>query len=49
MSKVIRLASLYPKHLNLNGDLANISILQKRLEWFGIKSEVSSLEKPIDL
>ena len=49
MSKVIRLASLYPKHLNLNGDLANISILQKRLEWFGIKSEVSSIEKPIDL
>lgn len=49
VSKVIRLASLYPKHLNLNGDLANISILQKRLEWFGIKSEVSSIEKPIDL
>ena len=49
MSKVIRLASLYPNHLNLNGDLANIAILEKRLEWFGIKSEVSSIEKPIDL
>ena len=49
MSKVIRLAALYPNHLNLNGDLANISILEKRLEWFGIKSEVSFIKKPIDL
>ena len=49
MSKVIRLAALYPNHLNLNGDLANLSILQKRLEWLGIESEVSYIEKPTDL
>jgi CobQ-like glutamine amidotransferase family enzyme len=49
VSKVIRLGALYPNHLNLNGDLANISILHKRLEWFGIQSEVSSIEKPTDL
>lgn len=49
MSKVIRLAALYPNHLNLNGDLANLSILQKRLEWLGIESEVSYIEKPTEL
>jgi CobQ-like glutamine amidotransferase family enzyme len=49
VSKVIRLAALYPNHLNLNGDLANLSILQKRLEWLGIESEVSYIEKPTDL
>jgi len=49
VSKVIRLAALYPNHLNLNGDLANLSVLQKRLEWYGIEAEVVNVEKQTDL
>lgn len=49
VSKVIRLAALYPNHLNLNGDLANLTILDRRLEWSGIQSEVVLVEKPTDL
>ena len=49
MSKVIRLAALYPNQLNLNGDLANLLVLQKRLDWFGIAAEVVHVEKPTDL
>jgi len=49
VSKVIRLAALYPNHLNLNGDLANLSVLQKRLEWYGIDAEVVNVEKQTDL
>lgn len=49
MSKVIRLAALYPNHLNLNGDLANLAVLQKRLEWYGVEAEVVYVEKSTDL
>ena len=49
VSRVIRLGALYPNHLNLNGDLANLAILDRRLEWFGIQSEVVLIEKPTDL
>ncbi len=49
MSKVIRLAALYPNHLNLNGDLANLAVLQKRLEWYGLDAEVVYVEKSTDL
>ena len=49
MSKSIRLAALYPNHLNLNGDLANLAVLQKRLEWYGVEAEVVYVEKPTDL
>lgn len=49
MSKVIRLAALYPEHLNLNGDLANLTVLKKRLEWAGVESETVYVEKPTDL
>ena len=49
MSKVIRLAALYPEHLNLNGDLANLTVLKKRLEWAGIDSEIVSIHQPTDL
>jgi CobQ-like glutamine amidotransferase family enzyme len=49
VSKVIRLAALYPNHLNLNGDLANLLVLQKRLEWYGLESEIVLVEKPTDL
>jgi CobQ-like glutamine amidotransferase family enzyme len=49
VSKSIRLAALYPNHLNLNGDLANLLVLQKRLEWYGVEAEVVYVEKPADL
>ena len=49
MSKSIRLAALYPNHLNLNGDLANLLVLQKRLEWYGVEAEVVYVENPADL
>ena len=49
MSKSIRLAALYPNHLNLNGDLANLLVLQKRLEWYGLEAEVVYVEKTTDL
>ena len=49
MSKVIRLAALYPNHLNLNGDFANLAVLKKRLEWYGVEAEVVYVSKSTDL
>jgi lipid II isoglutaminyl synthase (glutamine-hydrolysing) len=49
VSKSIRLAALYPNHLNLNGDLANLLVLQKRLEWYGLEADVVYVEKTTDL
>lgn len=40
MSKVIKLAALFPKHLNLNGDHGNLLVIQKRLQWSGVKAEI---------
>ena len=40
MSKVIKLAALFPNHLNLNGDLANLLVIQKRLQWSGVTAEI---------
>jgi CobQ-like glutamine amidotransferase family enzyme len=37
---MIRLLELYPDHLNLNGDRANLTVLQRRLEWAGIDVEL---------
>lgn len=39
----VRLVSLYPEHLNLNGDQANLLVARKRLEWFGYESQVVSV------
>lgn len=36
----VRLVSLFPEHLNLNGDQANLLVAKKRLEWFGYESEI---------
>ena len=36
---MIRLLELYPEHLNLNGDRANLLVLQRRLEWASIRVE----------
>lgn len=49
MSNRVRLAALYPEHLNLNGDLANLTVLKKRLEWAGVDAEIVNVDKPADL
>jgi len=41
----IRIATLFPRHLDLNGDQANLKIIQKRLEWFGHESEIIAVSK----
>ena len=42
---MILLVALYPNHLNLNGDLANIKVLQKRLSWRGVESQIVLVDK----
>lgn len=49
MSDSLKLAILYPGHLNLNGDAANFDILQRRLEWSGVVSEIHRIDKPTRL
>ncbi len=40
MSRLIKLGSIYPADLNLNGDQANLLVLQKRLKLRGVSCEV---------
>jgi len=40
VSKVMKLAALFPNHLNLNGDLGNLLVIQKRLQWSGVAAEI---------
>ncbi len=40
----ISIAHLYPKLLNLYGDLGNIITLKKRCEWRGISVEIKNIE-----
>jgi len=40
VSKTLKLAALFPEHLNLNGDHGNLLVLQKRLKWLGITAEI---------
>ena len=39
----LSIAHLYPKLLNLYGDLGNILTLQKRCQWRGIKVEIENI------
>ncbi|MEY2816264.1 MAG: hypothetical protein RJA78_840 [Actinomycetota bacterium] len=43
MSRVIRLGAISPTHLNLNGDLGNLLVLKKRLEWRDVESGIEHL------
>ena len=43
MSSTIRLATLFPRDLNLNGDQANLLVLLKRLELRGISAQIVEL------
>jgi CobQ-like glutamine amidotransferase family enzyme len=49
VSRVIGLAALYPEHLNLNGDHANLLVLQKRLQWRNIESQIVSVARKENL
>lgn len=40
MVKVLKLAALFPDHLNLNGDHGNLLVVQKRLQWSGFAAEI---------
>lgn len=41
----IKLVSLFPNHLNLNGDQANLLVLAKRLQWRGHAAEIVAVDK----
>jgi CobQ-like glutamine amidotransferase family enzyme len=43
--KVIKFAAISPTHLNLNGDLGNLLVLQKRLAWRNVKSSITELSE----
>ena len=45
MPKVIKFAAISPTHLNLNGDLGNLLVLQKRLAWRNVKSSITELSE----
>lgn len=46
---MIRLGALFPEHLNLNGDLGNLEVLSKQLEWRGMPFEVVEVRDASDL
>jgi CobQ-like glutamine amidotransferase family enzyme len=50
MTKKVVVAHLYPREMNIYGDLGNVITLRKRLEWRGYTVEVRSVEvgKPFD-
>jgi len=43
VSNSVKLATIFPDELNLNGDQANLLVLQQRLKFRGVKSEVISI------
>jgi CobQ-like glutamine amidotransferase family enzyme len=46
---MISLGVLFPKHLNLNGDLGNLEVLSKQLDWRGLGCEIVEIESADDL
>jgi CobQ-like glutamine amidotransferase family enzyme len=46
---LIRLAALFPEHLNLNGDQGNLEVLSKQLKWRGVPCEIVSVRTLADL
>lgn len=40
----LRMAHLYPRHMNLYGDRGNVACLEARCRWRGIELEVTELE-----
>jgi CobQ-like glutamine amidotransferase family enzyme len=50
MSHLITIAHLYPREMNIYGDMGNIITLVKRLEWRGFRARVQPVEvgEPFD-
>ena len=46
---MIRIGVMFPKHLNLNGDLGNAEVIAKQLEWRGLATEIVAVETVADL
>lgn len=44
MSEDLDIVVLFPRHLNLNGDLANAGVLAKRAGWYGIDVAVTLID-----
>lgn len=42
MSRKIRILHLYPRDMNIYGDMGNVLTVKKRLEWYGYEPEVLS-------
>jgi CobQ-like glutamine amidotransferase family enzyme len=40
-----KLVALFPSHLDLNGDQANLLVLAKRLQWRGLPAEIVTVDK----
>jgi len=49
VSRILKFAALYPKHLDLNGDHGNLLVLQKRLQWRGVQADIIPVVKPQSL
>ena len=47
--KTLKLATIFGDRLNLNGDQANLFILQQRLKWAGYSSEILSVSSESEL
>ncbi|MEO0540713.1 MAG: glutamine amidotransferase [Cyanobacteria bacterium P01_A01_bin.105] len=43
MTHALTITHLYPKNLNLYGDLGNVIALQRRCEWYGIEVTIEGL------
>ena len=41
----VKLVALFPSHLDLNGDQANLLVLAKRLKWRGLPAEIVTVDK----
>lgn len=46
---MIKLAGLFPDHLNLNGDFGNLQVLQRQLTWRAMQQEVILVSSIYDL
>lgn len=44
MMRAIKLGTLFPADLNLNGDQGNLLVLRKQLEWAGLEVQVLNLD-----
>lgn len=40
----LEVAALFPRHLNLNGDLANAGVLAKRAGWYGLNVTLNLID-----